>query len=225
MDQIRIRILNPDPATQINADPDTKPWKLSLLMTDLEFPGHSECEALVRDVVPLVGKVEPPDVHHQLTLHVLHVVMQRRDEMPDTRETCRNYIKGFPLIVQHPVFLIRIRSGQKFLIQEWKNDPQNRGKKEISFFKMLAVRSWGLKSSLAWTSFMKAKGWVNCNWSKKYLKFYSRISSGSGFSLKCWSGSGSNENRYGPETLPPSAFAFPTECHLAMFRTYLAMKK
>jgi hypothetical protein len=60
-------------------------------MPDLEFPGHCECEALVRDVVPLVGKVESPDVHHQLTLHVLHVVMQRRDEMPDTRETCRIY--------------------------------------------------------------------------------------------------------------------------------------
>ncbi len=57
-------------------------------MSDLELPGHGEGEALVCDIVPLVGKVESPDVHHQLTLHVLHVVMQRRDEMPDTSKTC-----------------------------------------------------------------------------------------------------------------------------------------
>jgi hypothetical protein len=75
---------------------------LKKAVSNLELPGHGECEALVRDVVPLVGKVEPPDVDHQLTLHVLHVVMQRRDEMPDTRETYIRYrtsIKGYPLIV------------------------------------------------------------------------------------------------------------------------------
>jgi hypothetical protein len=75
---------------------------------DLELPGHGEGEALVRDVVPLVGKVESPDVHHQLTLHVLHVVMQRRDEMPDTRENYNN--KTCPFIVNHllPLFLLHV---------------------------------------------------------------------------------------------------------------------
>jgi len=77
-------------------------------MPDLELPGHGECEALVRDVVPLVGKVESPDVHHQLTLHVLHVVMQRRDEMPDTRETYNH--KMCPFAVNHllPLFLLHV---------------------------------------------------------------------------------------------------------------------
>jgi hypothetical protein len=81
-------------------------------MPDLELPGHGECEALVRDVVPFVGKVEPPDIHHQLTLHVLHVVMQRRDEMPDTRKTYYT-IKCVCLLsfVNHllPLFLLQVQ--------------------------------------------------------------------------------------------------------------------
>jgi hypothetical protein len=37
---------------------------------------------------------------------------------------------------------------------------------------VLDVLFWGLKASpFAWTSFMEAKGYVNCNfWSKKYIK-------------------------------------------------------
>jgi hypothetical protein len=118
-----------------------KPLRIPVLkkaVSDLELPGHGECEALVRDVVPLVGKVESPDVHHQLTLHVLHVVMQRRDEMPETRETCHTYIKGCPLIVHHPVFRIRIQSGQWILTQEGKNYTQKLEK----IYKFHVLKCW-----------------------------------------------------------------------------------
>ena len=51
----------------------------------LELPGHGESESLVRDLVPLVDKVVSANVHHQLPLHVLHVVVQRGNEMPAQR--------------------------------------------------------------------------------------------------------------------------------------------
>ncbi len=128
-------------------------------MPNLELPGHGEGEALVRDVVPLVGKVESPDVNHQFTLHVLHVVMQRRDEMPDTRETCLTYIKGCPLIVHRPMFRIRIQSVQWILSQKSKNYTQIKTQLKFHVLKyLLDVLFWGLKaSSVAWTSSMETK--------------------------------------------------------------------